>query len=214
MLSTTRTPLLANADLDQTVQHRLDGLTKLRQPFDGDETARVAQVQQLLGEEEALATLRKLRWPKGVVCPRCGSSKIFRREAPLSDVDSLFKRHYNCLDCQDRIGMSIFDDLTGLPMDTLTSIQKWAACWYVLAFCSPSKASNLLGISIDYLLQVAVMSHDFTLLPAEQRAEALQFMSVQRRTQQTINEERDAVLSQESAFSYSPRPKTRGPTNL
>ena len=71
-------------------------------------------------EEACVRYLEELRWPKGIVCPRCGSSrKIYRVKRSFV---------YKCADCEHQFSVrkgTIFEE-SRLPL------QKWfAATWLV-----------------------------------------------------------------------------------
>ena len=71
-------------------------------------------------EKSCVEHLEKMRWPRGVICPLCGSSRRFYRIA---------ERHtYKCADCTRRFSVrkgTIFEE-SRLPL------RKWfAAAWLV-----------------------------------------------------------------------------------
>ena len=123
-----------------------DNLKKLQQlktlprprgtPLDNVES-RVALIQSLLGDGEVFKTLQVLRWPQGVLCPRCHSSNVVRRDPPLNAKDH--RHYYICLDCKGTGGISDFDDFTGLPIGSLHALRQWILCWYLIGFCSVNR---------------------------------------------------------------------------
>ncbi|MAZ44736.1 MAG: hypothetical protein CMF48_06145 [Legionellales bacterium] len=178
-----------NDDINPEIIKHLDELQALRSGKIEDETQIIAKVQQikaLLSDEEALATLRLIRWPRGIVCPRCGSSRVRKRdkndvsESMAEEMHSEFKRFYQCLDCSKTQGRSHFSDFTGLP-ENMHPIAQWVLCWYVLGFLSPMKAAQLLGLGFDLMLQVH-MSKDLELLPIEDRLEAIEQLAFRKKT--------------------------------
>lgn len=206
-----------NRGLSETVIHNLNELTALRQGRPGPKEieAHVKAIQKILGESEAFATLRKVRWPMGVVCPRCQSRNVERRDAPRADMDGEFRQHYLCLEC-DKGGLSNpwFTDTTGLSMDVLHSITQWATAWYVLSICSPTKAAQLLGLSLEYLLQIAVLSGEMELLPLQDELELTQTMSFRRKEKaqkdkKVKQDKEEEVIRSERSIFYTPRPKSR-----
>jgi transposase-like protein len=71
-------------------------------------------------EETCILHLEKLRWPKGIVCPHCGSTRKFHR---------IERRHiYKCADCNKEFSVrkgTIFEE-SRLPL------RKWfAAAWLI-----------------------------------------------------------------------------------
>jgi len=73
-------------------------------------------------EESCVRHLEKLRWPKGIVCPRCGSSRKIYRVAR--------SYIYKCSDCRNQFSVrkgTIFEE-SRLPL------RKWfAAAWLITA---------------------------------------------------------------------------------
>ncbi len=77
-----------------------------------------------LSEEACYETLRRVRWPHGIVCPRCGRSRVTTHtklvRSPL--------RRYLCLTCR-----RTFTDLTGTPLaGTNLPVSKWFLCLQLL----------------------------------------------------------------------------------
>ena len=214
--------LAANADVSSDITEHLRELMALRSEKTEDVdliNEKIRKIQNILGEAEAIATLRAIRWPKGIVCPRCGSTNIKRRdqeaEKELCDIteeeDSDFKQFYQCIDCSNLSGKSVFSDFTGLP-DTAHPIIQWAVCWYVLGLCSPMAAAQKLGLGFDFLLQVA-MSQDMELLPIHERLDAVEQVAFQRRRKETtkdkVNKEKEETELRHSEKEYGGLFKTR-----
>ncbi|HEX2173754.1 MAG TPA: transposase, partial [Dehalococcoidia bacterium] len=61
--------------------------------------------QFLVDDAKCFDTVRRLRWPEGVRCARCGSNKAARDG---HDDRQRERQRYRCMACQGR-----FDDLTG-----------------------------------------------------------------------------------------------------
>lgn len=75
-------------------------------------------LERFSSEEECIEHLEKLRWPKGVICPYCGSSrKIYRIKRD---------RRYKCAACSKQFSVrkgTIFEE-------SRLSLRKWfAAAW-------------------------------------------------------------------------------------
>ena len=79
-------------------------------------------MQVFPSEKECVKHLEKLRWPKGIICPCCGSN---RKIYPLTRADG-----YKCADCQKSFSVrkgTIFEE-SRLPL------RKWfAAAWLITA---------------------------------------------------------------------------------
>lgn len=68
--------------------------------------------------------LRRLRWPRGVVCPSCGADHVTTHSKPTATP----RRRYLCLECR-----RTFTDLTGTPLArTNLPLVKWFACLQLL----------------------------------------------------------------------------------
>lgn len=147
-----------------TPDNDLDALKRLRSLPRGTQVdSRIAAIQSMLGENEIFKTLKMLRWPEGIVCPRCRSSNVTRREPPDDAAD---KRHYyECLNCKGRGNMSIFDDLTGLPIGSLAGLRQCILCWYLIGFCSMSQIAKVLGLSMAEVAQLAHNGSNLAELP-------------------------------------------------
>lgn len=127
--------------------------------------SRIAAIKDLLGETEVFKTIQNLRWPKGILCPRCHSMNVVRTNPPKDAPDQ--RSHYECLQCQkendgdgDSGSSSFFDDLTGLPIDNalhdlLHHVQNWILCWYLIGFCSLTQISKVLGLSLMQIMEMA-----------------------------------------------------------
>lgn len=127
--------------------------------------SRIAAIRDLLGEGEIFKTLKMLRWPQGVTCPRCHSSNIVRRDPPPDAVD---QRHfYVCLNCKGDGNPSDFDDFTGLPIGEMHALRQWILCWYLIGFCSMAQIAKVLGIGINEVMQIAQLGTELTQLPQD-----------------------------------------------
>ena len=83
------------------------------------------KIQHLIDDARCYETVRQLRWPDGVCCPRCGSSSISKRG--WHDREG-HRQRYQCGSCQRQ-----FDDLT----DTIFEghhqpLRVWVLCLYFM----------------------------------------------------------------------------------
>lgn len=134
--------------------------------------SRIAAIKELLGETEVFKTIQNLRWPEGIVCPRCHSQNIVRKDPPSTSSDQ--RGYYECLQCQGRGDSGEFDDLTGLPIQEaeshlLNHISNWILCWYLLAFCSLSKIAEVLGMSLMQVMEMAELGSHISEIPKEKK---------------------------------------------
>ena len=82
-------------------------------------------IKHLVDDVQCYQTVRKLRWPNGVVCPACESTQVIKRG--FDDTEPAHQR-YECHDCDQR-----FDDLT----DTIFAghhqpLKVWVLCLYFM----------------------------------------------------------------------------------
>jgi transposase-like protein len=89
------------------------------------EEASVIQIHALLDDDKCFKAVRELRWPSGVRCPHCNTSKIVKRG--FHDTQKARQR-YECVGCRKQ-----FDDLT----DTIFEghhqpLQAWIVCLYMM----------------------------------------------------------------------------------
>jgi transposase-like protein len=85
----------------------------------------LVNIQLLVDEAKCFDTVRRLRWPAGVRCPRCGSAEVTRHGHDERQRD---RQRYRCVACQAR-----FDDLT----DTIFAghhqpLRVWILCLYFM----------------------------------------------------------------------------------
>lgn len=103
-----------------------------------------------LAENHCYQTLRKLRWPQGIVCPHCRNSKVTIHSKP----ECTPRRRYLCLGCR-----KTFTDLTGTPFArTNLPLGLWFLSLELLGSGTPRKTSELarrLGVKWDtvFLMQ-------------------------------------------------------------
>ncbi len=68
--------------------------------------------------------LRRVRWPKGIICPRCGQGRVTIHSKSIRGP----RRRYLCLGCR-----RTFTDLTGTPLArTNLPLAKWFVCLQLL----------------------------------------------------------------------------------
>jgi transposase-like protein len=175
----------------------LKALKRLRDLPRGTQVdSRIAAIDNLLGEGEIFKTLKMLRWPQGVICPRCHSTNVVRRDPPHDSVD---KRHYYvCLNCKGEGGISDFDDFTGLPLNSLFALRQWILCWYLIGFCSVNQIAKVLGISLQEVIQIVTLGNEVTELPKKHRDE-LQVKEERRIKSKKAHEQglKEGVVKQE-----------------
>ncbi len=142
----------------------IKALKRLRElPRNTQVDSRIAAIHSLLGEGEIFKTLKMLRWPQGVICPRCHSSNVVRRDPPADAADQ--RHYYVCLNCKGDGSPSDFDDFTGLPIGEIRALRQWILCWYLIGFCSVAQIAKVLGISIQEVMQIATLGNELTELP-------------------------------------------------
>lgn len=150
---------------DNNETNNLKVLKRLKELPKGTSTEnRVAAIQSLLREKEIFQTIKALRWPKGVVCPKCGSTNVVQRDPPKDSKDK--RQYYVCLDCEkeDSSGGN-FDDFTGLPISTLYALRQWILCWYLIGVCPLSHIARVLGLSVEEVTKIALSISELTVLP-------------------------------------------------
>jgi transposase-like protein len=87
-------------------------------------------IPYLQDDQKAADDLRQLRWPNGVMCPRCGSAAVESRERGDNGL-----QRCNCVHCAARLGQqcalctdwtsAIFEESTLRPLDWLLVIGLW-----------------------------------------------------------------------------------------
>jgi len=147
----------------------LKALKRLReQPRGTQVESRTAAIKSLLGENEVFQTLTMLRWPQGVVCPRCHSNNVVKKNPPQHATDN--RQYYMCLNCKGEEAPSDFDDFTGLPIQSIHSLKQWIFCWYLMGFCSLAQIAKVLGVSVHEVAHMATMGSELTEVPSAQAA--------------------------------------------
>ena len=199
------------------LEKNLKSLKHLRElPRGSQVDSRIAAIQALLKDKEIFRTIHNLRWPEGVVCPRCGSTHIVKREPPPEINDQRW--FFDCLSCKGQGRESTFNDLTGLPFEeTISALKQWVLCWYLLGFCSISQISKILGISSDLVMQLAQMGANITSLPKKEDILSHTFLQNSSKnkskgffTKQLENTNKDELLTRsESVGKFKPGPKSK-----
>jgi transposase-like protein len=189
----------------------LKALKRLRDlPRGSQVDSRIAAIDNLLGENEVFKTLKMLRWPQGVNCPRCHSSNVVRRDPPADAVD---QRHfYVCLNCKGDGSPSDFDDFTGLPIGSVHALRQWILCWYLIGFCSIHQIAKVLGLSIQQVMQIASVGNDLSSLPEkDEKLRAKELLSQKdRKTKETKSARANVELNEEYTRSASRSPLKPG----
>ena len=82
-------------------------------------------LQSLIDDEKCYATVRQLRWPAGVSCPKCDSKTIVKQGR---DETEPMRQRYQCKDCQQR-----FDDLSQtIFAGHHQPLRVWMLCLYLM----------------------------------------------------------------------------------
>lgn len=185
----------------------LKALKRLRELPRGTQVdSRIAAIDNLLGESEVFKTLKMLRWPQGVNCPRCHSSNVVRRDPPNDAID---QRHfYVCLNCKGEGGVSDFDDFTGLPIGSIHALRQWILCWYLIGFCSVHQIAKVLGLSIQQVIQIASIGNDLPSLPqADEKLRSKELIAQkERKTKESKAARANVDLQEEYTRSASRTP--------
>lgn len=195
------------AKLTADEDDNLKALKRLRElPRGSQVDSRIAAIDNLLGESEVFKTLKMLRWPQGVNCPRCHSSNVVRRDPPSDAID---QRHfYVCLNCKGDGGVSDFDDFTGLPIGSIHALRQWILCWYLIGFCSVNQIAKVLGLSIQQVIQIASIGNDLPSLPgADEKLRSKELLAQrERKTKESKTARANVELQEEYTRSASRTP--------
>ena len=85
----------------------------------------MVNLQALIDDAKCFEAIRATRWPGGVGCPGCGSSKLTKdgRDDTQSE-----RQRYRCQGCHQR-----FDDLTGTILaGHHQPLRVWVLCLYFM----------------------------------------------------------------------------------
>ena len=103
----------------------------------------MVNIQDLFDDAKCYQTIRDMRWPDGVTCPRCSGDSTIKNGR--DDTES-HRQRYECKGCRHR-----FDDLT----DTIFAghhqpLRTWIACLYLMGLNqSGLQIAQELGINKD-----------------------------------------------------------------
>ena len=79
----------------------------------------------LMDDAKCFELVRQTRWPRGVVCPRCGAGNVVRNG---HDDTQRQRQRYTCKGCQFR-----FDDLSGTVLaGRHQPLRMWILCLYFM----------------------------------------------------------------------------------
>jgi len=82
-------------------------------------------IQDLIDDEKCYVEVRKLRWPEGVRCPKCGSGQVTKRGKHNRDKP---RQRYHCQGCHKQ-----FDDLTDSIFEGHRQpLKVWIVCLYLM----------------------------------------------------------------------------------
>lgn len=85
----------------------------------------LVSIQALIDDAKCFETVRQLRWPEGVHCPRCRSGQVARDGR---DERQPQRQRYRCSACGQR-----FDDLTGTVFaGHHQPLRVWVLCLYFM----------------------------------------------------------------------------------
>jgi transposase-like protein len=111
-------------------------------------------IKNLIDDAQCYQTVRELRWPDGVECPSCESTKVIKRGF---DDTELARQRYECHNCNKR-----FDDLT----DTIFAghhqpLKVWILCLYFMGLnLSNEQIAHELSINESDVQQMTAQLRD------------------------------------------------------
>jgi transposase-like protein len=96
-------------------------------------------ILNLIDDAKCFETVRSLRWPDGVSCPHCASSRVIHKG---HDDTQPARQRYACSACQSR-----FDDLTGtIFAGHHQPLRVWIVCLY---FMGLNQSNEQIGQELD-----------------------------------------------------------------
>ena len=100
-------------------------------------------LQNLLDDVKCYETVRQLRWPDGIRCPRCDAAKLTRQGR---DTTQPARQKYRCEACH-----RYFDDLTGTVLaGHHQPLRVWILCLYFMGLnLSNAQIAQELGLNPD-----------------------------------------------------------------
>ena len=85
----------------------------------------MVNIRDLIDDAKCFQTIRDMRWPDRVICPRCSSEAVIKDGR---DDTQLNRQRYLCHGCQKR-----FDDLTGtIFAGHHQPLRTWIVCLYFM----------------------------------------------------------------------------------
>ena len=155
--------------------------------------SRMNYIDSQLDDLSVFATLRLLRWPDKIICPRCHSSRVVLCNPPEEEKIKA-QAYYKCLNCQDEARESLFNDLTNLEIDeNAAPLRDWILCWYLNHFCPIGVISGYTGLSHNLVNQIIQLTHHLEIEQREQEEQRLKLELLlkkqQERYQETFDEE-------------------------
>jgi transposase-like protein len=111
-------------------------------------------IKNLIDDAQCYQTVRELRWPDGVECPCCESTKVMKRG--FDDTEPARQR-YKCHNCDKR-----FDDLT----DTIFAghhqpLKVWILCLYFMGLnLSNDQIAHELSVNESDVQQMTAQLRD------------------------------------------------------
>jgi transposase-like protein len=108
----------------------------------------VLKLDYLIDDAKCFQTVRQMRWPEGVRCPRCNSPDVTRRGR---DDRQKERQRYRCRPCGSQ-----FDDLTGTIFASHHQpLRKWILCLYLMGLnLSNQQIAQELDLNKDDLHQM------------------------------------------------------------
>jgi transposase-like protein len=101
------------------------------------------KIQNLIDDAKCFETVRDIRWPDDVCCPKCSSAEVTRYGRDETRPD---RQRYHCKGCG-----SYFDDLTGTIFEGHHQpLRTWILCLYLMGLnLSNLQIAAELGINKD-----------------------------------------------------------------
>jgi len=173
-------------------------------------------INEILQGQKIFSNFRNLRWPKDIMCPKCHSTNVVRKDPPKDSIDE--RNYYECLDCKEQGDTSDFDDLTGLPEGQgKAEVSQWLLCWRLVGMFSYSEVAAMLGISMAEVYRMVARGSHLSEVPKDKLINARsglfsaydkkQTSYFSKRKEETNKTELEA--RSESLNPYKPTPTSR-----
>jgi len=109
----------------------------------------LVRIHQLVDDKKCFETIRNLRWPCGVHCPRCTSNKVIKHGSKKKQPHC---RKYRCRNCR-----YCFDDLAGTVLcGHHQPLRTWILCLYLMGLnLSNLQIAEELDLNKDVCQQMA-----------------------------------------------------------